>query len=214
MAERWEAVGGARWFTGRVEEGKGWGERAGARAMVGSSRGAGGGGPGRARAWVVGLVLAVVGCGYQPAYGGAQARYDVVAARYSTASFEAVPSVLAGARSELGAAKALGDGYPRVVVEVLRVDERSIGVRSTGNDTTPLARGSEITVVGRAQVRLSADAEPSFDTGDMSRTAPYAAGATPSADAASRSRAVRDAARALGVALGRSILGLPEPAEG
>jgi hypothetical protein len=161
------------------------------------------------------LVALTTGCGYRPAYGGAGgARYDVQAGRYATASFEAVQSAVAGVRSELGAAEALGEGYPRVVVEVVRVDERSIGVRSMGNET-PLARGSEIVVVGRALVMSSADAtKPQLDTGDMSRAVQFASGISPAADAAARSRAVRDAARALGAALGRAVLGLPEPSEG
>ena len=154
------------------------------------------------------------GCGYQPVYGGsAPARYEVVKGRAATSSFEAADAAAAGVRSELGAAEALGKGFPRVVVEILRIDERSIGVRSMSN-AAPLARGSEIIVVGRALVEDRADAAPSRDTGDMSRAAQFASGATPSADAAARSRAVRDAARSLGRALGRAVLGLPEPAEG
>jgi hypothetical protein len=153
------------------------------------------------------------GCGYGPVYGASGGpRYEVVAGRVVTSSFEAVQEAAAGVRSELGPAGALGSGFPRVVVEVLRVDERSIGVRSMGN--TPLARGSELAVVGRAYVLERADAKPSRDTGDLSRSVQFAAGTTPSADAASRSRAVRDAARSLGKALGRAVLGLPEPAEG
>jgi hypothetical protein len=139
--------------------------------------------------------------------------YEVVTGRVATSSFEAVQEAAAGVRSELGPAGALGSGFPRVVVEVLRIDERSIGVRSMGN-TQPLARGSELAVVGRAYVLERADAAPSRDTGDFSRSVQFAAGTTPSADAASRSRAVRDAARSLGKALGRALLGLPEPSEG
>ncbi len=160
--------------------------------------------------WLLGLPA----CGYQPVYGGAGAtHYEVVKGRAATSSFEAVDAAAAGVRSELGAAEALGRGFPRVVVEIVRIDERSIGVRSMGNDT-PLARGSEIVVVGRALVLESADAAPTRDTGDLSRAAQFASGATPSADAAARSRAVRDAARLLGQALGRAVLGLPEPSEG
>lgn len=152
------------------------------------------------------------GCGYAPVYGPSATRYEVAAGRANTASFEAVEQATAGVRSELGAARALGDGYPRVVVEVLRVDERSLGVREAG--TAPLARGSEIVVVGRAQVFNAADAPSVLDTGDMSRAAQYQSGTTPAGDAAARSRAVRDAARSLGNALGRAVLGLPEPSEG
>ena len=160
------------------------------------------------------LAVWVSGCGYGPVYGASGGpRYEVVTGRVATSSFEAVQDAAAGVRSELGPAGALGSGYPRVVVEVLRVDERSIGVRSAGN-SVPLARGSEIAVVGRAYVLERVDAKPSRDTGDFSRSAQFAAGTTPSADAASRSRAVRDAARSLGKALGRALLGLPEPLEG
>lgn len=162
---------------------------------------------------LAGVLAVALGCGYQPVYGAANARYEVVAGRVATASFEATQEVAAGARSELGAARALGSGYPRVVVEVLRIDERSAGVRNTAGDV-PLARGSEIVVVGRAQVFSAPDAPSSLDTGDMSRAAQFASGTTASGDAAARSKAVRDAARSLGRALGRAVLGLPEPAEG
>jgi hypothetical protein len=159
------------------------------------------------------LFLGIWGCGYGPVYGGSGGpHYEVVTGGYTTSSFEAVQAASAGLRSELGAAQALGRGFPRVVVEVLRVDERSIGVRSTTN--APLARGSEVVVVGRAQVLQAAGGAPSLDTGDMSRASQFAAGSSPSADAAARSRAVRDAARSLGKALGRAVLGLPEPSEG
>jgi hypothetical protein len=60
----------------------------------------------------------------------------------------------------------------------------------------------------------SAGTEPVIDTGDLARAAQFASGASPSADAAARARALRDAGRNLGKALGRAVLGLPEPAEG
>lgn len=168
-----------------------------------------------ALAALAGLALGPAsGCGYRPVYGSSQTvRYGVTAGRYATASFEAVQAAAGGVRSELAAAQALGDSFPQVVVEVLRIDERSIGVRSTSNDT-PLARGSEIVVVARALVHPAPGEAPTFDTGDMSRSAQFAAGASPTADAAARSRAVRDAARRVGQALGRAVLGLPEPLEG
>jgi hypothetical protein len=161
---------------------------------------------------LAGLALGLCGCGYQPVYGAPTARYEVTAGRYGTASFEAVQEAVAGVRSELGAAQALGSGYPQVIVEVVRVDERSTGVHATGS--TPLARGSEIVVVGRARVLNALNAAPTVDTGDMSRSAAFAAGSSPTADAAARSRALRDASRSLGRALGRAVLGLPEPLEG
>lgn len=164
------------------------------------------------RVGAVAGLIGVAGCGYQPLYGGQQPRYDVSPGHYSTASFEAVQSALEGVCSELGAAQALGSGPPRITVEILRVDERSIGARLT--DGAPLARGSEIIVVGRALVYDKPESPARVDTGDMSRAAQYASGVSASADAAARSRAVRDAARSLGKALARAALGLPEPADG
>ena len=167
----------------------------------------------RVGAWAGLLLGCALGCGYQPVYGGAGgSRYEVVTGRVATSSFEAAQQAVAGVRSELQPAGALGSGFPRVVVEILRVDERSIGVSSTS--TGPLARGTEIVVVGCAHVLERSEAAPSRDTGDLSRAAQYAAGSSPAADSAARSRAVRDAARSLGKALGRALLGLPEPAEG
>ena len=170
------------------------------------------------RVWAVrlaaGALMLLSGCGYQSVYGHPSQRYGVAPGVYSTSSFEAVAAVAAGVRSELGAAQALGDGFPRVVVEVLRVDERSIGVLSASGTSGPLARGSEIIVVGRARIEPSEGVAPTFDTGDLSRAAQFASGTSPTADSAARSRAVRDAARQLGKALARSILGIPEPAEG
>jgi hypothetical protein len=152
-------------------------------------------------------------CGYAPVYGASSAaHYEVLAGPYSTANFEAVGETVNGMRAELGAAAALGSGR-HVSVEVVRVDERSIGVQSVG--TMPLARGSEIVVVGRARVYDSAESETvRWDSGDMSRAAQYAAGSGAGQDTASRSKAVREAARALGRAMARALLGLPEPAEG
>jgi hypothetical protein len=163
--------------------------------------------------WAGVLCCGLVGCGYSPAYTEG-ARYRVVSGDTRTAQFEAAQAVLSGVRAELAASAAEGGSdYPQILVEVLRIDERSIGVRGTAGEA-PLARGSEIVVVGRARVLSAPQAPPSLDTGDMSRAAQYASGSTPSADAAARSRAVRDAARSLGRALGRAVLGLPEPAEG
>jgi len=163
------------------------------------------------RAWLFGLAL-LPGCGYVPVYGSSSTKYEVVAGQYGTASFEAVGETVSGMRAELGASGALGQGR-RVSVEVLRVDERSIGIRPVGN--APLARGSEIVVVGRARVYDSSESTaPRWDTGDMSRAAQYAAGSSPEQDAAERNKAVREAARALGRAMARAVLGLPEPAEG
>ena len=163
--------------------------------------------------WAGALALCLAGCGYQSPYAPS-ARYVVVAGDFRSSLFEVGPALLGGVRSELSAPAAQSNiGYPQVEVELLRVDERSIGIRNTAEDV-PLARGSEIVVVGRARVLPAPNQPASFDTGDMSRAAQFASGSTPAADADARSKAARDAARSLGKALGRAVLGLPEPAEG
>ncbi|RYZ08812.1 MAG: hypothetical protein EOO73_05815 [Myxococcales bacterium] len=163
--------------------------------------------------WAALFALCLGGCGYQPAYSSG-ARYVVVGGELRSSLFEVGQALLGGVRSELSAAAAEStSGFPRVEVDVVRVDERSIGVRNTAADV-PLARGTEIVVVGRARVVDGPGLPASFDTGDMSRAAQFASGSTPGADADARSRAARDAARSLGKALGRAVLGLPEPAEG
>jgi hypothetical protein len=156
--------------------------------------------------------LLLLGCGYAPLYGSGAGHYEVRPGPYATANFEAAGIAVDGVRAELGSAGALGSGR-LVIVEIVRIDERSIGVQAPG--TAPLARGSEIVVVGRARIYASAESNAAqWDTGDMSRAVQYAAGITGTEDAIARGKAVRDAARALGRAMARAILGFPEPAEG
>jgi hypothetical protein len=164
------------------------------------------------------LIVAAASCGYRAEYGGAapEQQLTLSAAPALVARPEAVQAALAGVRHELSAAGALraGKGYPRVVVEVLRIDELSGGIARTQTDggVIPLARGSAVGVVARAWVQERAGAPPARDTGDMRRVRSYATGGDGALEAQRHSAAIRSAARELGQALGRRLLGHPEPA--
>lgn len=172
-----------------------------------------------ARGVLTAVALALAACGYRPAYGGAapEQRLDVVAAPTHVPNAEALQATLAGVRAELSSAGSLrpGGGYPRVVVELVRVDEASSGIAATPLDgeTIPLARGSAVAVVGRAWVEEDANAPPARDTGDVRRVVRYAASPDPRVEQQRHFDALRRAARDLGRALGRRVLGEPEPAD-
>jgi hypothetical protein len=160
------------------------------------------------------LLLALAGCGYQPAHEARSSeRLAVVSGGSAVARPEALQAALAGVREELSASGALrgGEGYPRVVVEILRVDEASSGIQVLGG--SPLARGSSVGVLGRAWLEPSAGAPTARDTGDMRRVARYASSSDAAVEAQRHAQAVRAASRELGRALGRRVLGEPEPAQ-
>ena len=161
----------------------------------------------------------LIGCGYQPAYGGSrpEARLTVSAAPARVPRADAVQAVLAGARRRLARAGVLapGNAYPRMVVEVLRIDEAASGVARAADasgEALPLARGSRVAVLGRAWVVERAGATPSRDTGDMRRIEHHATEIDARLEAERHDDAVRAAGRKLGESLAGRILGEPEPA--
>ncbi len=161
------------------------------------------------------VVFLGLACGYRPAYASPDpaSKLSVVLAPTRIAQADALGAALGGARAELSRAGALRaePGYPRMVVELLRVDEKSSGVAVLPGTRTPLARGSTLAVLGRAWVEESAGAEPSRDTGDMRRTEQYASERDARRDSLRYDQAVRAAADELGHSLARRVLGLPEP---
>ena len=156
----------------------------------------------------------LLGCGYRPAYAGPEPaeKLSVVPGPTRIPQADALGAALGGARAELSRAGALraGSGYPRMVVELVRVDEKSAGIAVSGGGV-PLARGSTVAVTGRAWVEDAKGAEPSRDTGDLRRIEQYASDADSRGDSLRYDQAVRAAADELGHALGRLVLGLPEP---
>lgn len=168
------------------------------------------------RAAAVGvLLLGSVGCGYTPIYGqGGVDALCVTAAPSRIPDIGAVQAALHGARRELARANALAASSegPCLVVELLRVEEAPTGVRAerVGDRELPRAMGSEVRVTGRGWVREMGTGAVSRDTGDMSRRAQAAFDPVPAVDAEQHRRLVEAAAEALGAAIARRVLGLPE----
>ena len=163
------------------------------------------------------LPMVVGACGYEPVYSSERpaVRLSVEAAPHGTPHLEAVHAALTGMRRSLSRAGVLrpGSGYPKVVVEVLRVDEQAAGIQSVdlpASGAIPLARGSAVGVVGRAWVEEGANSSPTRDTGNVRRVEHYGSASDPRVEQLYYGEAVRAAAHSLGEALGRRILGEPE----
>jgi len=163
---------------------------------------------------VVSTLLGDIGCGYQPAYGGTrpEGRLTVVAAPSRAPEGGALSAILAGLRGELSRAGVLTSGaeYPRVVVELVRVDERGIGQAQTALAAAAnggaLARGTLVGVTARAWVEEKPNSAMR-DTGDIRRTVSFGVESSTSADLTTREVALEAAGRATGAALGRRVLG-------
>jgi hypothetical protein len=161
-------------------------------------------------ATLLGFGRVLGGCGYHAVYSdqAPSGTLSVAAATSGVPDAEVVQEVLGGLRAELAHSGVLraGQAYPRVVVEVVRVDERGSGIAAAGD--TPLARGSRVGVVARAWVEDRPGA-PGRDTGDVRRTADSASGASASSDTLQVREALRAAARDAGRALAQRLLGQP-----
>ena len=155
----------------------------------------------------------LVGCGYRSPYDAASvARLSVAPAPMKTPHFEALQAALSGVRAGLSQAGALesGTSFPRVVVEVLRVDEVAAGIQAADGEL-PLARGSAVGVVARAWIVRGPGGEPDNATGDVRRVEYVGQGSEPMTGEYAYTSAVRSAARRVGEALARRILGAAEP---
>jgi len=161
-----------------------------------------------------------LGCGYQPAYGGQrpEGRLSVVSAPPKVAHAEVIAAVMSGARNELSRAGVLApaDGYPRLVVEVLRVDEWPRGISASPTEAgdqrlAPLGRATSVAVLGRAWVVEEEGRAPVRDTGDVRRSDTYASEPGATSETLQFSAAASSAGRKLGRALARRVLGEPSP---
>jgi len=155
-------------------------------------------------------LLFLASCGYHAVYATpAEEKLHVRLARAPVAEAAAADEVLSGAREQLAREGALasGDGYPRLEIEVLRIDETSAGVLSDG--INPHASGSYRGVIARAWVVPQEGAEAVRDTGDV-RTDDLAA-VQPNAvqDDLAAIDGARAAARRLGRRIALRVLGHP-----
>jgi hypothetical protein len=120
---------------------------------------------------------------------------------------------MSGARSELAASGLLASGGrgPRLVIDVLRVDEASRGIHVQGGQ--PVAAGTSVAVTVRGRVFQGEASEPTLDTGDLRRAVQLTGDADPRADGAAYDQALRAAAERAGKAVARVALGIPEPGD-
>jgi hypothetical protein len=167
---------------------------------------------------VLAIALAAA-CGYRSANDATRdapgGGYSLAAAPARSPQLDVLAAALAGARVELSREGALrsGSAYPRVVVELVRVDEVAAGIAATdvGGSALPLARGSSVGVTARAWVEERAGGPPSRDSGDLRRIETVAQSGEVLASHLAQEDAARAAARRAGASAARRVLGLVEP---
>jgi hypothetical protein len=100
-----------------------------------------------------------------------------------------------------------------LVVDILRLDESSRGVRLQEGNAQPTAGGMSIAVTARGRVFKAGAQDPQLDTGDVRRAVQISGDGDPRVDSVAHEEAVRDAAERAGRAVARAALGIPEPAD-
>jgi hypothetical protein len=151
-------------------------------------------------------------CGYRSVYAQpASQRLSVQLGQILIPEPLAAQSAASGARAELAAAGLLGHGaeFPRLVIDVVRVDEVSRAIHVEAGH--PVAGGMSIAVVIRARIFAADGQEPTLDTGDVRRAVQETGDPDPHIDSAAYDVALRSAAERAGRAAARAALGIPEP---
>lgn len=167
--------------------------------------------------WLV-VVALVSGCGYRAlashdGTGGAGPRLFVAHGPTVVPSARSADALVAAVSGRLAEANELrgGDGYPRVEVDLVRIDETVEGLASTGS--SPISQGLRVTVVGRARVVRAKGEASALETGDMSAHVTVTSGGTSASALVLRDEASVGAARILGRRLAERVLGLPAPSD-
>jgi hypothetical protein len=159
--------------------------------------------------------LANAACGYHALYGSpSRFSWTVSAASPKAPNLGALDGALAGARAELSRAGALrpGTDYPRLIVELVRVDEVASGISAQGTSASvPLARASAVGVTARGWIEEQAGASPERDSGDVRRVESVSQNGEALASQVAFDDAARAAARLAGEAVARRVLGIVEP---
>lgn len=151
-------------------------------------------------------------CGYQAAYApSAGEKLSVHVGQVLIPEALAAQAAASGVRSELAAAGLLADSvqFPRLVLDVLRVEELSRGVHV--QDGRPRASGMSVALTVRGRIFQAENQEPRLDTGDLRRAVQVSGDADPRVDSAAYDAALRSAAERAGRAVARAALGIPEP---
>lgn len=166
------------------------------------------------RARLAVLALALTACGYRSVYATPTEKLHVHLAKVVIADAAAATEVENGAREYLQREGALasGDGYPRLELDVLRVDETSEGIAATA-EGTPRARASRLGVLGRGTVVPREGAPATVDTGDVRASDLAAVPSDPGTELTGRADALRAIARRLGQKLAARALGHVEASE-
>lgn len=173
------------------------------------------------RHWIFSGWLLLGACGYSPMYGGSKptAQLAVTASAHRVPEVDAVEAALEGARSELSRRGVLASGtaYPRLVIEVMRVDESASSIAARRQNPqvpfTPESRGTRVAVTLRGWIEESPGKSHTRDSGDVRRVEFFEYGSDARIDAARYSDAIRIAARAAGRATARRVLGDVEPTD-
>ena len=159
----------------------------------------------------------VAGCGYHSVYAQPDSeRLSVQMGQTLIPDALAAQSAASGARSELAASGLLASNgdFPRLVIDVLRVDEASRGAHvNASRSSGPLAAGMSIAVTVRGRIFKAEAQEPALDTGDVRRAVQVNGAADPRVDSAAFDVALRSAAERAGRAVARAALGIPEAAD-
>lgn len=158
------------------------------------------------------LSFSIASCGYAPLYaanGGAKLHVHLHRSLVPDAA--ATDEVVSGAREQLAREGALapGDGWPRVEIEVLRIDATSDAVSAPKGNVVPVARGVEVALVARAWIVRADGAEAEHDTGDVRARDLVATQSVGRADLFAHGDATRAVARRIGQRLALKVLGHP-----
>ena len=162
-----------------------------------------------------GLCVALLSaCGYQPVYGYGRSPADRLTVQMGQVLIPeplAAQAAASGVRSELAAAGRLANGsqFPRLLLDVLRVDELSRGIHVQAGQ--PRASGMSIALTVRGRLFRGETGDPSLDTGDLRRSVQVSGDSDPRADSSAYDVALRSAGERAGRAVARIILGIPEP---
>ena len=156
--------------------------------------------------------MLLCGCGYHPVFSQASsAPLSVQVGQVMIPEPLAVQAAASGVRAELAAAGLLANGsqFPRLVLDVLRVDELSRGIYVQAGQ--PRAAGMSIALTVRGRVFQAENQEARLDTGDLRRSVQLTGDSDPRVDSAAYDVALRSAAEHAGRAVARIALGIPEP---